>query len=74
MFEYVDDMSKLQQTNRFGSPLGLKCIMDVSYGVALLFGVRGGRWTGWGVAGVDFDGWPKLGMGWMWGGKILRIY
>ena len=29
---------------------------------------------GWGVAGVDFDGWPKLGMGWTWGGKILGIY
>ena len=25
----------------------LKCIIDVSYGVALLFWTRGGGWLGW---------------------------
>ena len=29
---------------------------------------------GWEVAGVACDGWPRLGMGWTWGGKISRIF
>ena len=33
------------------APFGLKCIIDVSYGVALLFWTRGGGWTGWSERG-----------------------
>ena len=41
------EMRRRRRTNK----RWLKCIIDVSYGVALLFGVRGGGWPGWILTG-----------------------